>query len=451
MNLVELLPKIDELKAEIDALRPIASDQERRIMQKFRLDWTYHSNAIEGNTLTYGETRAFLLHDVTAQGKPFRDYLDMKGHHAAIDELLEIIQQKIPLTEATIRELHKMILVEPYEMPAVTMAGQPTKRRIVPGQYKSTPNHVETSTGEVHYYASPEETPARMADLVNWYRKQVEDEALHPLTLAATFHYQFANIHPFDDGNGRMARLLMNLILMQADYPPTIIPLDTKNEYLLALEQADADENLEPFVLFVGQALLKSLELFLRGAQGEDIEEMGDLGKKLNLLESQLRHEGVIPQNEKTVENLTILYDQWLRSFLKELHNQLQQFDRFFSKRKVDILIQTTSGSKSGAFTWGLDHIKKSLQIDHELFLIDYQYDWMDFVKDSTFNMKVEILVNFRKYDFNISYYRNDITETTLLSSKYNSDYIENWQEHIQTVTNHLFLALEKKTQDIQE
>ncbi|MCP5096037.1 MAG: Fic family protein, partial [Chloroflexi bacterium] len=262
MDLVELLKQVDELKVEIDALRPIDPEQEQRIMQKFRLDWTYHSNAIEGNTLSFGETKAFLLHDVTAQGKPFRDYLDIKGHHKALDYLLDIIRQQAPLTEAAVRELHKIILVEPYDVDAETLDGRSTKRRIIPGQYKSMPNHVRTSTGEVHYYASPEETPSKMADLMAWYRHElVEKNELHPLILAATFHYQFVTIHPFDDGNGRMARLLMNLILMQAGYPPVVVPLDTKNEYLLALEQADANNELTPFIGLVGQALLKSLDL----------------------------------------------------------------------------------------------------------------------------------------------------------------------------------------------
>lgn len=115
MALAEIIAKVDQLKSEIEALRPLAPDQQARIMQKFRLDWSYHSNAIEGNTLTLGETRAFLLHGLTAKGKPFRDYLDIKGHN------------------------------------------------------KTMPNHVRTSTGEIYYYATPEETPAHMGDLMQWF------------------------------------------------------------------------------------------------------------------------------------------------------------------------------------------------------------------------------------------------------------------------------------------
>ncbi len=253
---MNILQQVDQLKAEIDALRPIDEAQERQIMQKFRLEWTYHSNAIEGNSLTFGETKAFLLHGITAAGRPFRDYVEMRGHHQAIDALLAIIRQQEPLTESTVRELHKIILVEPYDMPAQTASGQRVTRRITPGNYKTMPNHVQTSTGEMHYYASPEETPARMAELLAWYRQTDE----HPLKVAATFHYKFVKIHPFDDGNGRLARLLMNLILMQDGFPPAIIRIDAKENYFFALEKADADDDLELFINFVGNSLLKSLE-----------------------------------------------------------------------------------------------------------------------------------------------------------------------------------------------
>lgn len=291
MELIDIFKQVDQLKAEIDALRPIDASQERRIMQKFRLDWTFHSNSIEGNQLTYGETKAFLLHGITAQGKPFRDYLDIKGHHQAIDYLLEIVRRQQPLTEADVREFHKVILVEPYDVDAKTPDGYLTKRRIQPGQYKTMPNHVETSTGEIHYYATPEETPAKMAELMAWYRQEVVEGETHPLIIAATFHYQFVAIHPFDDGNGRMARLLMNLILMQAGYPPVIVRTDMKGNYLLALEKVDADGDLEPFIILVGDALIYSMRLYLRGAKGDSLEDETNLDEKVARLKKKIADE----------------------------------------------------------------------------------------------------------------------------------------------------------------
>jgi Fic family protein len=190
MTLREILAEVDDLKNRIDSLRPIDPAQEQRIMQKFRLDWNFHS------------------------------------------------QVKI-------------------------------------GQYKTTPNSVKTNTGAIYYYASPEETPALMGELMQWFRAESEKGDLHPLIVSATFHYRFVRIHPFDDGNGRMARLLMNLILMQTGYVPVIIKLASKGAYLFALEQADAGE-LEDFIVLVEGELIYSMELYLRGVRGEDIEGIGD-------------------------------------------------------------------------------------------------------------------------------------------------------------------------------
>ncbi len=287
MDLALLIQRIDTLKAEIDALRPIDAEQEARVMQMLRIDWNYHSNAIEGNTLTLGETRAFLLHGVTAKGKPFRDYLDVKGHNEAIAYLEQMVRGQEPLTEVVIRELHRILLVESYEVNAVTPDGRPTRRRIAIGQYKTAPNHVRTTTGEFHYYASPEETPAQMGDLMAWYRREIEIGALHPLLLAATFHYRFVAIHPFDDGNGRMARLLMNLLLMQHGYVPIVIRLESRGDYLLALETADAGD-LSDFVALIGEALLRSLALYLKAARHVGLEEPGAFEQQVLRLREQL-------------------------------------------------------------------------------------------------------------------------------------------------------------------
>jgi len=157
-----------ELKQELDLLRPLKEADELRIMQKFRLDWNYHSNNLEGNTLTYGETKALILFGITAQGKPLKDHFEITGHDEAIKWLIEIVTQKRPLTEKFIRELHKMILKEPYEVDAITPEGNPTKRTVQVGVYKQSPNHVKTKTGEIFRFATPEETPAMMTDLVDY-------------------------------------------------------------------------------------------------------------------------------------------------------------------------------------------------------------------------------------------------------------------------------------------
>src|ERR1700709_1231103 len=158
----ELFQEVDALKKQIDDMRPLPEDVEGRVMQKLRLDWNYHSNAIEGNRLSYGETVAFLMEGITAKGKPLKDHLDIRGHNEAINFLLSIVKEPRPITEFEIRALHKMILVEPYQVSAQTADGIPTTKWVSIGDYKSSANHVKTATGEMHYYATPVETPAKM-------------------------------------------------------------------------------------------------------------------------------------------------------------------------------------------------------------------------------------------------------------------------------------------------
>ncbi|MCP4357577.1 MAG: Fic family protein [Chloroflexi bacterium] len=431
MEILELLSEIDRIKAEIDALRPLDPAQERHVMQKFRLDWTYHSNAIEGNTLTYGETKTFLLHGVTAQGKPFRDYLEIKGHHEAINTLLEFVCQQRPLTEADIRELHKMILVEPYEVDAVTPDGKPTKKRVMPGQYKTAPNHVATSTGEMHYYATPEETPAKMGDLMAWYRRETDKAERHPLILAATFHYQFVVIHPFDDGNGRMARLLMNLILLQYRYPPVIIPIDKKGSYLLALETADAEDNLEPFIIHIGEGLLHSLDLYLRGAQGERIEELDDLDKKVALLEKSLQAHKMAQKPEKNSAILKELYDQFLISLISLLLSQLSKFDRLFVRKNLEFQFIDQSGFELPRHTFSesqqaVEDFREFVSVHIDLSGIVLFYEWKEFKSGELVTIWFRLSIEFQAIKFKISYNAIGLQRTfTLIDDYYDSTYSE--------------------------
>ena len=259
------LDRVETLRADLDGMRPLDPDRLGAAMQRLRIEWTYHSNAIEGNSLTYGETRALLMHGVTADGKPLKDHLDIKGHREALDFLEQAVRGDEPLTLAAIRELHTLLLGEPYESWAETPDRQRVRRTITPGAFKAQPNHVLTETGETHYYAPPEDVPARMADLVDLLRTTPN---VHPVVFASDVHHRFAAIHPFDDGNGRMARLLMNLVLMRAGYPPAVLRQQNRPAYYGALAAADGGD-LAPLVRFVATELAATLELYLRALRGE--------------------------------------------------------------------------------------------------------------------------------------------------------------------------------------
>lgn len=283
-NIIEI---VDGLKRDLDALRPLPTDVVARVAQKTRIEFNYHSNAIEGNTLTLGETRSLILHGLTAQGKPMRDHLDIEGHNDAVRAMEEAVRRKEALNGVFIRNLHSVLLREPYEMDALTADGKLTKRLITIGQYKTAPNNVRTSTGEIHYYTPPEQVSSEMSDLVDWYRDQ-EDRGEHPIVVAATFHYRFVRIHPFDDGNGRMARLLMNMILIRHGYTLAIVGREGRERYIQEIEDVAKTNTLSRFIEFIASCCEYTLRLHLRAARGETIEDANDINREIAIFKRSM-------------------------------------------------------------------------------------------------------------------------------------------------------------------
>ncbi|MBA3600758.1 MAG: Fic family protein, partial [Acidobacteria bacterium] len=309
-------------------------------MQKFRLDWNYHSNNIEGNSLTYGETRALILFGITAQGKPLKDHFEITGHNEAINWILEIVKGETVLTETFIRQLHTLLLKESSYKEAKTPDGKPTRRKIEIGKYKTLPNHVVTVTGETFYFATPQETSAKMHELIEWFRKEKEKPDVNPTILAALFHYRFIRIHPFDDGNGRVARILMNFILMQFDYPPVIIKTEDKENYYAVLRLADAGE-LEPFIEYITENLIRSLEIMIRGAKGESIEEPEDLDKELALLEGKLKGFGKKVDLTRTPDLVLYIIDESIIFLIIDFIKTCKKFNKFYVKSQFAVYTNT--------------------------------------------------------------------------------------------------------------
>lgn len=388
MVLEDIFHKANKLKSDIEKLRPIKPEIEKRIMQKFRLDWNFHSNNIEGNSLTFGETKSFLLHGITAQGKPLKDHLDIKGHNEALLLLDDVLKERRPLTETFIRGLHEIILHEPYDVPAVTTDGNPTRKRIEIGRYKSTPNHVQTATGEIFYFATPEETPAKMRDLLNWYESTKDDASIHPLELSAKFHYTFIRIHPFDDGNGRMARILMNLILMSKGYPPVIIKTQDKTNYLRSLQQADGGD-INIFISYIGEQLIHSLDLYLSGALGEDIEEMDDVDKEIALLKVKYNSDIKI---YRSIETQVEVLNKSLDPLLEVIFQKVRHFDDMFAKQ-AQIIWYKHEGFHYGDRKYILQKVKDILSKDDKFEKIAIKLEWSHF--EPTNNAKADISLYF--------------------------------------------------------
>ena len=196
----ELFASLDALKARLDAHCPLPPDVVSQIREDMRVRFTYHSNAIEGNTLTMSETKAVLEDGITIGGKSLREHLEAVGHIHAIDYLEALVQRDEALTERTLKEIHNLILRN------IDRANAGTYRRM---------NVLISGAG--HIPPPAERVPEKMESFFQWYGAARGE--LHPVEFAARVHADFVNIHPFKDGNGRTARLIMNLELMRAGFP----------------------------------------------------------------------------------------------------------------------------------------------------------------------------------------------------------------------------------------
>ena len=205
-----------------EGIQPISEKDRERLSRRFTIDYNYNSNHIEGNTLTYGQTEILLLFGKVIGEATVRDIQEMIASNVGLKMMTEEAKtQDMPLTQNFIRTLHQTL----YTIHA--------------GQYKTRPNSVITRYGNHFEYASPEETPALMTYLINWYNSEEEAGRLSPIELAALFHYRYIRIHPFEDGNGRIARLMVNYILARHGWPMIVVRSRKKQDYLEALHQAD--------------------------------------------------------------------------------------------------------------------------------------------------------------------------------------------------------------------
>lgn len=229
------------------SLQPLGERQQYMLSMKFMVEYNYNSNHLEGNTLTYGQTQLLLLFGKVSGEGPLEDFNNMKASEVAVRMMTEEAKSKgKPLTQHFIRTLHHTLLREDYTVWRNLPGGVQTSFVVHAGQYKTRPNSVITRYGDRFEYASPEETPALMGDLVEWYNEEERNGALTPVELAALFHYRYIRIHPFEDGNGRMARLMSNYILLRHGWTMIVVRSRKKEEYLDALRQSDLTIGLSP-------------------------------------------------------------------------------------------------------------------------------------------------------------------------------------------------------------
>lgn len=232
--------RLDALKQRLDAFRPLPASVVANLHEDLVLRWTYHSNAIEGNTLTLQETKV-ALEGVTVGGKSLREHLEAINHRDAIGYVEAVVANNEPCSLHMIRSLHALILKNIDDENAgvwrrfnVTIAGA----RDVPPDALHVPEQMEA--------------------FLRWHESG--GASLHPVELAARTHADFVKIHPFMDGNGRTARLLMNLDLMRRGFPPIVLPVERRLAYYDSLDAAHVDGDYAPFLNLIGELAEKAFD-----------------------------------------------------------------------------------------------------------------------------------------------------------------------------------------------
>jgi Fic family protein len=259
--LTALIRDVEQKKAQLDRLRPLSGGALAQLQKYYDVELTYTSNAIEGNTLTRRETAEVIEHGITVGGKSLRDHLEAVDHYDAVQWMRELARQATPLGENTVCELHRRIVAR--SQPAIAGIYSPHPRRIA---------------GSPVIFPNPLKIPQLMEEFGAWL-------ASAPATPEGAFvgHFRLTAIHPFSDGNGRTARLLMNLMLIRDGYPPIAVRPEDRKTYLDALERGSLTEDLQPFQNFMHERLDATLGEYLSALQ--EALPQPDPNRKRNLNE----------------------------------------------------------------------------------------------------------------------------------------------------------------------
>jgi Fic family protein len=244
MNINLLLEKIDKEKQIIDNIRPLSDSILKQLKEYYRIGLTYSSNALEGNSLTISETKVVLEDGLTIGGKPLVDTLEAMGHSEAFDFMYDLASEN-SFTEDNIKELHRLF----YRHIDEKRAGEYRKEKVI-------------ITGTSFVPPTPGKIPGEMFLYINDINTAVNK--IHPVLAASLAHREFVRIHPFIDGNGRTARLLMNLILFRAGYPITIIPPVLRSEYISFLKLGHESNQYDKFDRFIAERVYESSREFKR-------------------------------------------------------------------------------------------------------------------------------------------------------------------------------------------
>lgn len=237
----DFFAETDILLKELSSRRPLSPSELERLRKEFVTEYTYNSNAIEGNTLTLRET-SLVLEGVTVSEKPLREHLEAVGHRDAFEYITELVKEKAEFTPFVMREIHSLVLIDKPE---------------AKGRFRRIPVRISGSD-----HVPPEFT--NVPELVDKLIESYNASDAHPIEKASIFHCGFENIHPFGDGNGRAGRLILNMMLMQAGYPPISVKFSDVKRYYAAFERYDSTGDPDPMTDLVTEYVKEQMRRMIK-------------------------------------------------------------------------------------------------------------------------------------------------------------------------------------------
>lgn len=396
MSYLDKQTKIDELQQKIQAHGKLNADVQKKINYKFRLDWNYYSNRMEGGTLTREETRSVMVGNIDVQGKPLKDVMEMNGHDKVVLEILKIGKGELRIAEKRIKDIHKAIM---HEEDAGTVSQI--------GNWKSQANEIINYNDEKISFTPPSEVAEAMHALLDKTNAELDaffanKKSPHPLVIASQFHIGYVSIHPFYDGNGRTARILNNLLLISCGLPPIIIKDKHKKAYYQLLADIQAyGGNAELFYAFIGDRIIESQQLVLDAIEGKDISEVDDLEKELQQIEIKLKsqEEKVVKRSSELVDRL---FEQSIKPLSDSLYEKLIKFNKFFAEFTMHTLMdgQGNSGNKELVDTVLPEYFKKE---NVREITINYQWGGFNRAGANTFWLSSSLKISLSEFGYVIN------------------------------------------------
>jgi Fic family protein len=444
MSYQETKLKIDSLKEKVAAHGKLTDEQLKKINYKFRLEWNYTSNSMEGNTLTIDETRSVMVGNIDVHQKPYKHVAEMKGHDEVISEILKVGKGELRLSETRIKQIHTSIMYEEAD-----------GLKDLVGNWKKQNNHVINRKGEKFDFMDWELIPDKIHDLLNRTNAAIDalqqgkrKDVRHPLDIAFDFHFEYLTIHPFYDGNGRTARILTNLILISFGYPPFWITekeKDTYYAYLTDIQGYGGDRKL--LDAFMADLVLRSQQLVVDVIEGKDIEDEDDLDKEIALLKVSFEN---LP-SLRSIDILKLIYKKIKNEVLQDTLKTLNKFQDFFYEVKTFEMLD----GKQNILNFPIIELKEAL-----LFPMNFtgrQIDVDDFFKEIVFTnvlsklkrgakqleARTEMFIKFEKFQY-IFYLNVNGTQLFFKEYKYHESISSNDLKEMQKELKKYFLFLLK-------